>query len=355
MTEAKVDPKLALLLLALSENNVLGIGPNGEQPSPPTAVELTYDERQTIKAMNATAAIVMHYGDNYWSRAQIDGLRTEFAKMGVRVVATTDAGFKSDKQIADLGEVLSAHPDVIVSIPTDAAATAPAYLRAAARGVKLVFMDNVPEGMRAGRDYVSLVSADNVGNGVVSAHLMAQALEGRGDVGIVFHGADFFVTRQRYEAFKKTITEDYPDIRIPVESGFVGPDFVADGRRLASAMLAAHPGLDGIWTAWDVPAEGVIAAARETGRNDLYVTTVDLGLNVAVEMASGGLVYGVAAQRPFDQGVNEALLAGYGLLGKAAPPYVALPHLPVTRDRVLGAWEEVYRTPAPAALVDAAG
>ena len=71
-------------------------------------------------------------------------------------------------------------------------------------------MDNVPSGLTVGKDYVSVVSADNYGNGVAAAHLMAKALGMKGDIGIVFHAADFFVTRQRYDAFKKTITDDYP-------------------------------------------------------------------------------------------------------------------------------------------------
>jgi ribose transport system substrate-binding protein len=48
--------------------------------------------------------------------------------------------------------------------------------------------------------------------------------------------------------------------------------------------------------------------------------------------------------------VAEALLAGYGLLDKPAPEYMALPALPVTRDNLLDAWQIVYRRPAPAAL-----
>ena len=39
-------------------------------------------------------------------------------------------------------------------------------------------MDNIPDGLEPGTDYVSVVSADNYGNGVVSAHLMAKALKG---------------------------------------------------------------------------------------------------------------------------------------------------------------------------------
>ncbi len=71
-------------------------------------------------------------------------------------------------------------PDIIVSIPTDPVATAAAYKAAADAGIKLVFMDNVPNDLVAGTDYVSAVSADNYGNGVVSAHLMAKAMNGQG-------------------------------------------------------------------------------------------------------------------------------------------------------------------------------
>ena len=341
------------LLRALSENNVLGTGPNGEPPTPPIGFGLTNEELQKVRAMHATAAIVMHYGANDWSQAQVAGLQAQFAEMGIDVIAVTDAGFDPRKQAADIEAVLASKPDIIVSIPTDPVATAAAYRKAAAQGVKLVFMDNVPMGMKPGDDYVSVASADNFGNGVASAHLMAEGLDGQGSVGVVFHNADFFVTRQRYEAFRQTLQESYAAIQIVEEAGIHGPDFAADAQTAAAAMLARHDDLSGIWAVWDVPAEGVIAAARAAGRGDLVITTVDLGLNVALELARGGLVFGVGAQRPFDLGVHEAELAAYGLLEKQAPAYVALPALPVSRLSVLDAWESVYHHSPPPQLVEA--
>ncbi len=119
--------------------------------------------------------------------------------------------------------------------------------------------------MVAGQDYVSVVSADNYGNGVAAAHLMAQALGCEGKVGAIYHEADFFVTRQRWDAFKATIEESYPGIEIVEEQGITGPDFTGDAEKAASAMLTKVPDLDGIWGVWDVPAEGVVAAARTAG------------------------------------------------------------------------------------------
>ena len=346
---AFADPDAALALL---QETVLSKGPNGEDPSPASDVVLSEDELVQIRAMGATAAIVMHYGGNDWSRAQINGLQTQFAEMGIEVIAVTDAGFKPEKQVGDLETIMAQAPDIIVSIPTDPTATASAYRAAAEAGVKLVFMDNVPTGFVPGKDYVSVVSSDNYGNGVAAAHLMAKALGDQGgDIGLVFHAADFFVTRQRYDAFKATMASDYPAITIVAEQGIGGPDFPGDAERAAGAMLTSNPGIRGIWAVWDVPAEGVMAAARANGRDDLIITTVDLGENVAISMAQGGFVKGLGAQRPYDAGVVEAKLAGYALLGKVAPIFVALPALPVSRDNLLEAWKQVYATEPPANII----
>ncbi|MDE0114516.1 MAG: substrate-binding domain-containing protein [Albidovulum sp.] len=328
---ATADPDAALADL---QATVLSKGPNGEDPSAASDLTLSEAELAAIQAMNATAAIVMHYGGNDWSRAQIAGLSDQFGKMGIEVIAVTDAGFKPEKQVSDIETIMAQSPDIIVSIPTDPSATATAYRAAAEAGTKLVFMDNVPKGFTAGQDYVA------------AAHLMAKALDEEGQIGLVFHAADFFVTRQRYDAFKATIESDYPNIEIVAEQGIGGPDFTGDAEKAASAMLTSNPGIDGIWAVWDVPAEGVISAARVSGRDDLIITTIDLGENVAINMAQDGFVKGLGAQRPFDQGVAEAILAGYGLLGKEAPAFVALPALPVTKDTLLDGWRAVYHSEA---------
>ena len=333
------------------EGKVLSKGPNGEEPSPATSAELTPEQLARIKDKKATAAIVMHYAGNDWSSAQIAGLRSEFGNLGIEVVAVTDANFKPDKQVSDIETVMSKKPDIIVSLPADPVATVSAYRAAQSGGAKLVFMDNVPKGFKAGTDYVSAVSADNFGNGVTSAHLMAKALGAKGKIGVIFHEADFFVTRQRYDGFKQTIQSDYPEIQIVEEQGIAGPDFAGDAQGVANAMLSKHPDLGGIWAVWDVPAEGVMAAARASGRGDLRIATEDLGKNVAIAMAKGELVVGLGAQRPFDQGVVEARLGALAVLGEKTPPYVALSALPVQHANVLDAWKQVYHEDAPQDLV----
>ena len=342
---ATVDAALASL-----EGQVLSLGPNGETPSGFETTEVSDADLATIKAGKFTAAIVMHYGGNDWATAQVEGLKSEFARLGIEVVAVTDADFKPEKQVSDIETVMALKPDIIISIPTDPVATAAAYKKASAAGIKLVFMDNVPAGMVGGKDYVSVVSADNKGNGVVSAHLMAKALNGKGNIGLIYHDADFFVTKQRYEGFKETLSQ-YPDITVVEEKGIGGPDFAGDAQAAATALLTKHPDLDGIWGVWDVPAEGIMAAARESGRLDLKIATQDLGTNVAIQLAKNELIVGLGAQRPYDQGVAEARLGGLAKIGKTGLPiFVALGALPVSHDNVLDAWKTVYSVDAPASV-----
>lgn len=335
------DAELAVLATQLHAK-----GPNGETPSPAAKVTLTDDELARIRALRATAAIVLHYGGNDWSRALTEGLKAQFAKMGIEVIAVTDAGFKPEKQVSDIETVLARKPTVMAAMITDPIATAGAFRKAADQGVKLVFNGNVPRGLVPGKDYLSVVAADNYGNGVAAALLMAKALHGKGNIGVIHHAADFFVTRQRYEAFKATIAK-FPGIKIVADQGVGGPDFSGDAERVASAMLVSRRGINGIWAVWDVPAEGVMSAARSAGRENLVITTCDLGENVAIEMALDGLVKGLGAQTPYDHGVTEAIVLGYGLLGKEVPVYLAYPALPVTKENLLQAWRTVYHQEPP--------
>ena len=342
-----LDPDAAL---AAMKTQVFSLGPNGEKASPASDIKLTADELAQVKAKHAKAALVFHYSGNDWSNAQQAALKAQFALEGIEVIAVTDAGFKPEKQVADLETVMALKPDIIVSIPVDAVATAAAYKAVADKGVKLVFMDNVPKGFTAGKEYVSSVSADNYGNGIAAGHLMAKALGGKGEIGLVFHAADFFVTKQRYDGFKKTIAENYPDIKIVDEQGIGGPDFAGDAEKAAGAILTAHPKVNAIWAVWDTPAQGVLGAARAAGREDLIIINEDLGENVAIEMAKGGMIKGLASQRPYDQGTIEAILAGYALIGKKAPPYVALSAAPIMKDNLLAMWKEIYHKDATAKI-----
>ena len=214
-------------------------------------------------------------------------------------------------------------------------------------------MDNVPSEMTAGKDYVSCVSADNYGNGCVAAELMGEALGGKGQIGMVYYDADFFVTNQRDQGFKETMAAKYPDIEIVTEQGFTDENGCSEQ---GDAILTQYPMINGIYASWDVPMEGVLSSVKAAGLtgDDVKLTTIDLGNNIAKEIAEGNVV-GLGAQLPYDQGVAEATLAAYSLLGKEAPAYVAVAAKKVDGSNILEAYKDVYHVEAPDWLQEAAG
>lgn len=334
--------------IVLDENDIKSTGPNGEKAAPASSLTLTDEEIAKLKAGNYSAAISFHYAGNDWSSAQQKGLEDTFKKYGINIVGTTDANFSVEQQVSDLETLTALNPDVMISIPTDAKATSDAFKRVSDRGIKLVFMDNVPDNFVAGENYVGAVSADNYGNGVIAAELIGDKLKGKAKIGIIHYDVDYFVTNQRLEAFEKTIKKKYPDIEVIAKTGFSD---VNQSTEVADAMLTQNPDLEAIFAIWDIPAEGVLSALTSAGREDVFVSSIDLGDNIAKEIAQGK-VLGVGAQLPYDQGVAEATMAAYALLGKETPSYVAVPATKVERNTIVSGYEMVYHKKAPGFITE---
>ena len=348
-TGAESAASIAKAGLAELAKGVYSTGPNGEQATAASSLTFTQDELAKLKKMNATAAISFHLTSD-WTSGQQAGLTKRFKQLGIKVVGVTQADFKADVQVSQIQTLMAKKPNILVSIPVDGKATSAAYKAAAAAGTKIVFMDNTAADLQVGKDYVSVVSADNYANGAASAYLLGRELNGTGTIALIYHAADFWVTKQRWNGFKDTIKKKFPGITIVEEQGISGPDFAGDAQKAATAILTKNPKLSAIWAVWDTPAEGVMAALRDAGNPTTKIATQDLGANVAISLAKKGQVIGLGAQRPFDAGVTEANLAAYALLGKKAPAYIAMPALAVDHAGVLKAWQTVYSAPAPADL-----
>lgn len=147
-------------------------------------------------------------------------------------------------------------------------------------------MDNAPTGLLPGKDYVSLISADNFGLGNMAAELLARQL----------------------------------------------------------------PDLQGLFVVWDTPCDEVLAVMANR-HIAIPVATVDLGHDVSVSLASGGLVIGISAQQPLLHGQAVARTTIATLLGRGCPEWVSLPGIAVTRVTVAESHQTIWRTPAPHAIL----
>jgi ribose transport system substrate-binding protein len=345
----------ALLALAGADGTAFAeppatVGPNGEAPTPAKSLVLTADEEAKVKAVGHSAALVWHELSDY-TNAVDRGARDEFARLGIEVVAQTDASFDAGRQKSDIETVMAKKPSIILSLPVDPATAANVYAPAVAAGTVLAFVDNSPAGFTHGKDYVTVVSDDLFQMGKQAGDAMAAALGEKGEVGYIFHDADFYVTNQRDGAFKYTIENDYPDMKIVAEAGMADP---ASAEDIARAMLTRNPDLDGIYVTWAEPALGVLSVLRQQGNAHTKIVTLDLSEPVALDMVKGGNVAAIVADEAYNIGVTAARAAAAGLIGRSIEPFLVVDALAVTKDNVAEGWNRSLNSDPPKSVIDAA-
>jgi len=320
--------------------------PDGPPAVSPDVLKFSDQDLAKLKAGKFTAGLVMHTMDAGWPQLQVAGISNTLKDLGIEVVGTTDAKFQPGQQISDLEQMIARKPDVIFSIPIDPKSESEAYKKAAAAGIKLVFMDNVPVDMAPGKDYVTVVASDNEKNAYFAAQELVGAIGGKGEVGIITLVYDYYYSVAARKVGALKAFGEHPDIKVADIGTFTAPEKAYE---VATAMLTAHPDMKGIFVAWDTPAQQVVAAAKTLGR-DIVVTTNDIAADSALNVARGEFL-AVGAQRPYDQGVAEAKAAALALLGHDVPPYISVPTLRVKKLDLLSALKEVTKEDAPASVV----
>ena len=326
-------------------------GPNGEKATPTSAIKLSEEEVRQVREGGHTAVMTWHQSSDF-TAAVTQGAQDEFDRLGIDVVATTNANFDAGKQRNDIETVMARKPDVMLTLPVDPVATASAYRAAARAGTEIVLLSNVPKDFAQGEDYVTVVTDDLFQMGKQAADALAAAIGGKGKIAYFFHDASYYVTNQRDEAFKKTIEQNYPDIEIVAEQGIADPN---QAQEQANAVLTKNPELDGIYVTFSQPpAEGVLAALRNAGNTKTKLVSLDLDEPLAVDMARGGNVAALITDKAYELGQTMARAGAYGLLDKEAPPFIVAPATTVTSNNLESGYQESLRRDPPQSVMDAA-
>ncbi|WP_299346169.1 substrate-binding domain-containing protein [uncultured Maritalea sp.] len=337
----------AVVALALSGSAwAQTVGPNGEAATPSSEVTVADSDVAALKAGNYKAAFVWHDQSDFVSAVSL-GATDEFDRLGIEVVATTNAGFDTAKQRSDIETVMAKSPNIVLALPLDPVASAAAFKEATETGVQLVFLSNVPAGYEHGEQYASIVTDDLFQMGKQAADALAANMGGKGSVGWIFHDATYYVTNQRDNAFKTTIENDYPDMEIVASAGISDP---ARAEEIANAMLLKHPDLGGIYVTWAGPAEGVLSALRTNGNKDTKIVTLDLSEPIALDMVRGGNVAALVADEAYELGRAMAASAARGLLGQSSPAFVVAPAVTVTNKNINEGWMLSLHREAPKSL-----
>lgn len=313
----------------------------------PTAVEdfnVTDDQVAKIKDAGLTAALCMHTSGESFSAAVISGAEKACEELGIEIVATTDAQWDSDELSKNIDSVMAKNPDIIVLCQIDVEAMTDQIKEYAAQGVSFAFFDNINSHLDAD-DYASLVTTDTYGAGVEAAKILAQELNGKGQIAMFTWATPNLGNLARSQGFRDYIETNFPDIEIATEEFYTD---ASDCASLADAVFAKYPNIDGAFGQWDVPAEGVISSAQGNGlTDDFVVTCVDLGYNVARLMAEDGMVKGIGAQQPYKDGYYSIYAGALDAVGEEVPKMILIDPVSVTKDNLEEAWPIIYDVDLP--------
>ncbi|MCC8179525.1 MAG: substrate-binding domain-containing protein [Planctomycetes bacterium] len=324
------------------------IGPQGEEPTPHTVLELTPAQIEAAKAKKLSGVLLLHETSDYTNGIQA-GVKDAFARCGVKLLVVTDAEMDSNKQRTDIETALALNPDILITLVIDPVSGAVALRQAVDQGVKIALVDNHPNGFVHGRDYAGIVSDDLFNMGKSVAELMAEKTGGKAKVAWIYHDADFYVTNQRDQAVRTVLKAQYPEMEIITERGIANPD---DGEVLGGAILTQFPQVNAIYVPWDTIAEGVVAAARAAERTDVKIFTMDLGANNSLDMVKGGNVVGVVADLPYSIGESVANMGILAAMGVETPPFVVVPAIKIDKDNLVESWNKSLNRNPPKEVMD---
>ncbi|MBV9874245.1 MAG: LacI family DNA-binding transcriptional regulator [Verrucomicrobia bacterium] len=347
-SNGRLEARVPVQLSIRKSTQIIGKGPFGEIATSPDELLLSDREIETLRAGDYRVGISFHYCGTAWARLHEAGIRETLQKVGVKVVAVTDAHFDPRLQITQLEGMRMLQPNAVIAIPTDDKTTAEKF-KALSKETRLIFISHVPEGFTK-QDYAACVSVNEQENGRNAGLLLGELFKHRkkAKVGFINHGAPFYGTRLRDLAAEQVISESYRESVEVVDIKYFYE--IPRAYEVCREMLTTHPEIEGLYISWDRPALNAIRALKELGRNEVAVVTFDLDLEIATCMANGEFVKAMSTQRPYEQGVAVGLATAKALLGDEQYKYIGVPPYVVELKNLARAWKEILHERMPATL-----
>lgn len=321
-------------------------GPFGEKASTLDCLQLTASEIEEIYRKKYTAVVSFHYTGKAYMDLIVKGMTEVFKGLGINIIATTDAHFDPQLQCRQLESLGMLKPDIVVGVPTDDTLTADAFRKCLGNS-KLIFMGHVPIGFQK-EEYVTCISVDDRAYGQYIAQSLVENMQHRGlhNAGMLMRSGRFFSTNQR-DASAEQLLSEREDIKVCGAAYF---ELDGSAYNATLELMREHPEIEGLYVTWEEPAMEAVRALQELGRTDVILSTGDLEYQSALVLAGRGMIKGIAAQHPYEQGRAVALAAAISLLGRKVPTYITIEPTKITPANLLRAWKSIYHEDAPAEI-----
>ena len=245
-------------------------------------------------------------------------------KASVTVVA---ADYELNRQYAQIDNFISSGVNLVLVNAAASNAMESSLKRLRDAGIVSVAVDVTAEGTDA------TVTTDNVQAGRNACQFIADRLQGSGNV-IIVDGPPVSAVADRIQGCKAVFAQ-HPDIKLLSESQD-GKVLGENGFDIATNLLNSFNKIDAIFTINDPEAITVDLAARQLGRKEFFITSVDAAPSVVEALKrQDSLIAASSSQDPYLM-AQKAVEIGYEILqgGKPAQNVVLIPSQLITRDNV---------------------
>jgi ribose transport system substrate-binding protein len=242
-------------------------------------------------------------------------------------VNTASADYDLNKQFTQIDNFIAAGVDMILLNAADPQAIAPAVKRAQAAGVVVVAVDVAAAGVDA------TVQTNNVQAGEIACQFIADKLGAEGGKVIIQNGPQVGAVVDRVNGCKEVLGKN-PNIEI-LSDDQDGKGSREGGLNIMQGHLTRFPEIDAVFTINDPQAVGSDLAAKQLGRSEFIITSVDGAPDIETALKGNTLVVASASQDPYAM-AQQAVEIGYKIMNgeKPAEPMVLMPSNLITRDNV---------------------
>ena len=252
---------------------------------------------------------------NGWREEMICAIKAQAKASGVidKVVVANRNGGPAE-QIADIRNLISAGANAIVINPSSGNALNSVIAQAAARGIKIVSVDQ-----RVSAPQAYNVTNDQVAYGRLGAEWLFKKMGGKGNVVEMRGIAGVPADTDRHAGFQQALKK-YPNIKV-VKSVFMNWDFATSGKQMLD-ILNSGTQVDGVWNSG--ADYTVIRAFKTAGKPLVPIVGADNNEFLHQMIAQYPKLQAAAVTNPATIGGAGAAVAIKLLQGKKVPQWVKL-------------------------------
>ena len=285
-------------------------------------------------------ALVYKATTNPFFQAMEQGAREKAKALGVDLeVAGIESETDVDRQADLVRNMLNRQMEAVVIAPASSRGIVTPLLRAQARGVPIVNIDNrinTEEATKQGLKVATFIGPDNVEGakqvGDYACTLITKKLAA-GEAGkvLILRGIDGVENAEaRRAGFEAAVKEAGFEVA-GSESAHWHTD---EAQQVTSALLAANPTVHGILCANDKMALGAIAAVKARGKvGEIVIVGYD-NIDLAREAMTRGEMHATIEQNPAMMGAMGVEAALKALAGEDLPEITPVPTQLITADDV---------------------